>query len=110
MKTPNSAKRRFKKAWMLDGGRVLPLTLVATAALIFAALVACAGREESASSANNAQQPATPADWKPVEQALGKSGAMQPGDVFKVSLPRSDLKVSVRGVQVKPALALGSWV
>lgn len=35
---------------------------------------------------------------------------MQPGDVYKVSLPRSDLRVSVRGVQVKPALALGSWV
>jgi hypothetical protein len=49
-------------------------------------------------------------DWKPVEQALGKAGSMQPGDVYKVSFPRSDLKVTVAGVELKPALALGSWV
>src|SRR5437868_3317505 len=35
---------------------------------------------------------------------------MQPGDVYKVSLPRSDLQVTVGGVALKPALALGSWV
>jgi hypothetical protein len=45
-----------------------------------------------------------------VEQALGKAGAMQPGDVYKVSLPRSDLKVTAGGIELKPALALGSWV
>src|SRR5918911_1284279 len=56
------------------------------------------------------QQPSTPAEWKPVEQAIGKSGAMQAGDVFKFSFPRSDLNVTARGVQIKPALALGSWV
>jgi hypothetical protein len=49
-------------------------------------------------------------DWKPVEQALGKAGSMQPGDVYKVSFPRSDLKVAVAGVELKPALALGTWV
>jgi len=57
----------------------------------------------------HSQQPTT-GDWKPVEQALGKAGAMQPGDVYKVSFPRSDLKVTVAGVEVKPALALGTWV
>jgi hypothetical protein len=35
---------------------------------------------------------------------------MQPGDVYKFSFPRSDLKVTLDGVPVKPALALGSWV
>jgi hypothetical protein len=35
---------------------------------------------------------------------------MQPGDVFKFSLPRKDLHVVLDGVQIKPALALGSWV
>jgi hypothetical protein len=49
-------------------------------------------------------------DWKAVAQALGKEGSMQPGDVYKVSLPRSDLRVTADGVQLKPALALGSWV
>jgi Domain of Unknown Function (DUF1259) len=51
-----------------------------------------------------------PTDWKPVETALGKAGSMQPGDVYKVSFPRSDLKVTAAGVELKPALALGSWV
>ena len=55
-----------------------------------------------------AQQSA--ADWKQVEIALGKAGSMQPGDVYKVSLPRSDLKVTAGGVELKPAFALGSWV
>ena len=50
------------------------------------------------------------ADWKPVEEALGKAGSMQPGDVYKVSFPRSDLKVTAAGVELKPALALGTWV
>jgi Domain of Unknown Function (DUF1259) len=54
---------------------------------------------------------ATPAqtDWSAVAHALGRAGAMQPGDVYKVSFPRSDLTVVVDGVTLKPALALGSW-
>src|ERR1041384_2319865 len=62
------------------------------------------------SSLSSAQQQVNTADWRPVEQALGKSGSMQPGDVYKVSFPRSDLKVTAAGVELKPALALGSWV
>ena len=61
-------------------------------------------------NALNRVQQAAQADWKPVEQALGKAGAMQPGDVYKVSFPRSDLKVTAAGVELKPALALGTWV
>ena len=49
-------------------------------------------------------------DWSAVDKALGRAGAMQPGDVYKFSFPRSDLQVTVGGVRVKPALALGSWV
>jgi Domain of Unknown Function (DUF1259) len=49
-------------------------------------------------------------DWQPVGDALGVSGSMEPGDVYRVSLPRSDLKVTADGVQVKAAFALGSWL
>ena len=35
---------------------------------------------------------------------------MEPGNVIKFSFPRSDLAVTARGVQLKPAFALGSWV
>jgi Domain of Unknown Function (DUF1259) len=45
-----------------------------------------------------------------VEEALGVSGSVEPGDVYKVSLPRSDLKVTADGVQIKPSFALGSWL
>lgn len=48
--------------------------------------------------------------WVAVETALGRAGAIQPGNVIKVSFPRSDLTVVVGGVTLKPALALGSWV
>src|SRR5215218_5285348 len=49
-------------------------------------------------------------DWRAVAQALGKSGAEMPGGVYRVGLPRSDLKVTLDGVAIKPALALGSWL
>ena len=48
-------------------------------------------------------------DWKAVEQALGKSGQLQPGDVFRVGMPRTDLSVTVKGVPVKAGFALGSY-
>jgi Domain of Unknown Function (DUF1259) len=49
-------------------------------------------------------------DWKKVEDALGKAGAAQPDGVYRVGLPRSDLKVTLDGVEIRPALALGSWL
>ena len=48
-------------------------------------------------------------DWRAVEQALGKSGQLQPGDVFRVGMPRTDLSVTVKGVPVKAGFALGSY-
>jgi len=49
-------------------------------------------------------------DWKQVDAALGRTGADMPGGVHRYGLPRSDLAVSVDGVAIKPALALGGWV
>ena len=48
-------------------------------------------------------------DWKAVEQALGKSGQIQPGDVFRIGMPRTDLTVTVQGIPVKAGFALGSY-
>src|SRR5262249_23127615 len=48
-------------------------------------------------------------DWSQVEQALGKSGQMMPGDVDRIGMARSDLTVVVEGVAVKPGFALGSF-
>jgi hypothetical protein len=49
-------------------------------------------------------------DWSAVDRALGRPGKAQPGEVQRYSFPRSDLHVTVGGVAVKPALALGGWV
>jgi hypothetical protein len=49
-------------------------------------------------------------DWQEVDQALGRTGSMQPGDVYRFGMPRGDLQVTVAGVRVKPSLALGSWI
>lgn len=59
-------------------------------------------------SAQAGVQPST--DWTTVDEALGRKGGIQPGDVMKYSFPRSDMQVTVAGVAVKPALALGTWV
>jgi hypothetical protein len=49
-------------------------------------------------------------DWGKVAAALGKSGTVMPGDVYRVGMPRTDLHVMLDGVELKPTLALGSWV
>jgi hypothetical protein len=54
--------------------------------------------------------PAAEIDWARVDAAIGKKGADLPGGIHKFGLPRSDLNVTVDGVTLKPALALGSWL
>jgi Domain of Unknown Function (DUF1259) len=49
-------------------------------------------------------------DWAPVAKALGRSGTEMPGGVYRVGLGRSDLKVTLDGVQIRPPLALGSYL
>src|SRR5437660_12205112 len=49
-------------------------------------------------------------DWAPVAQALGRSGAQLPGGIYRVGLGRSDLKVTLDGVAIRPTLALGSYL
>ncbi|HEV8619834.1 MAG TPA: DUF1259 domain-containing protein [Nitrospiraceae bacterium] len=48
-------------------------------------------------------------DTTAIEKAIGKAGELK-DDVYKISLPRTDLSVSVKDVKVKPSLALGSWI
>lgn len=48
-------------------------------------------------------------DFSGVDAVFGRS-AMRSGDVVRYGFPRSDLTVSVDGVRIEPALALGGWV
>lgn len=47
--------------------------------------------------------------WETVDQAFGSPGKDMPGQVRRYAWPRTDLHVTVSGVPVEPALALGSW-
>ena len=49
-------------------------------------------------------------DWARVAQALGRSGAQLPGGIYRVGLGRSDLKVTLDEVAIRPTLALGSYL
>ncbi len=49
-------------------------------------------------------------DWSRVDEALGRTGTTQPDGGRRYGFPRSDLKVTLDGVAIKPALALGSWL
>src|SRR5229473_1497720 len=89
--------------------RAIVFTVVGFAVATVFVLVACSAPQNQSGQSNNQQQ-AGATDWKSVEQALGKTGSVQPGDVYKVSLPRGDLQVTVDAVSVKAPLALGSWV
>ena len=61
-------------------------------------------------SVAGAQNPSAGDEWSAVTSAIGRAGALQPDGVMKYSFPRSDLAVTLDGLRLKPALALGSWV
>ena len=77
-------------------------TILATACLL-------RGTLSVAQVASPASAGAPDSNWKQVEDAMGRPGQMQPGDVIKFGMPRKDLHVVLDGVDIKPGLALGSW-
>jgi Domain of Unknown Function (DUF1259) len=56
--------------------------------------------------------PAAAADseWDAVAKAIGRPGTEMPGGIYRVGIGRSDLTVMLDGVQLKPGLALGSYL
>ena len=56
-------------------------------------------------TAANAQE----IDWKKVDEAAGRTAAAVTGDVHRYGFPRTDLQVTLDGVAIRPALALGGW-
>ena len=53
--------------------------------------------------------PAAETDWTKVDLIFGRTVAVT-GAVHRYGLPRTDLKVSLDGVQLRPGFALGGWV
>ena len=68
----------------------------------------------SLTTATRAQRPSAESGhataWTQVERALGRGGTLNPGGVMRFGFPRTDLQVTVAGVQLRPAFALGSWL
>ena len=48
-------------------------------------------------------------DWQQVDAVFGRKPAVS-DDVHRYGFPRTDLSVTLDGVTIKPALALGGWV
>ena len=61
-------------------------------------------------AASAARAYAADTDWQSVDQIFSRKAAVTYGDVHRYSFPRTDLNVTLDGVTIKPALALGGWV
>jgi hypothetical protein len=48
--------------------------------------------------------------WHKVGEVLGKPGTEMPGGVYRIALPRTDIKATLDGVDLKPGFALGGWL
>jgi hypothetical protein len=48
-------------------------------------------------------------DWGKIDGILGRTGAVG-GQAHRYGFPRTDLQVTLDGVTIRPALALGGWV
>jgi Domain of Unknown Function (DUF1259) len=80
------------------------LATIAVGMVVFLVSSLAVAQTGNSNSSNDAAS-----EWKQVEDAMGRAGQMQPGDVIKFGMPRKDLHVVLNGVDVKPGLALGSW-
>jgi hypothetical protein len=61
-------------------------------------------------ASNTTAATAQEVDWQKVDDAFGRKPAAVSGDVHRYGFPRTDLAVTLDGVAIKPALALGGWV
>jgi hypothetical protein len=48
-------------------------------------------------------------DWKKLDEAFGRTATVTE-DVHRYGFPRSDLQVTLDGLTIRPALALGGWI
>src|SRR5215831_17057228 len=81
------------------------LSVFLSAVLLVSVFVVAQVRAEQGSS-----KAAPTANWKAVDDAMGRAGQDQPDGAHKYSMPRSDVKVALDGVELRAGFALGSWV
>ena len=95
---------------------VVGIAAIATAAAV---VVAGCGSGSNGGAGNGNDQAGkthsavrtTDADWKPVADALRRSGKLGDNNTaYRVALVRNDLQVTTDGVAIKPGLSLGGYV
>lgn len=91
---------------MASAHRLRPRTAVLIAIALALGVTACGEPDQESGAVGT---PVSATDWTPVARAIGKTGEVQPGNVYRVGFPRSDLRVRVGRVTIKPALALGGY-
>ena len=83
--------------------RMLSVFLSSALLLAVFAIVQLRAQQSSSKAAPAAS------NWKAVDDAMGRAGQDQPDGAHRFNMPRSDLKVTSNGVEIKPGFALGSW-
>lgn len=80
--------------------------------VVNALLVGCCALTLSAAAPGrvSAQPMATHVDWDAVGTAIGVTGSAQAGGVERYDLPRTDLKVMMGKILLKPSFALGGYL
>src|SRR6202521_4493168 len=59
----------------------------------------------SAAAAADAQN----IDWGKIDATFGRTAAVA-GEIHRYGFPRTDLQVTLDGVTIRPAFALGGWI
>ena len=104
--TPYPTTRPTRAAWAV---RLAAGALVLAAAACREADARRTVAQDSSRSPAGAGATREP-DWAAVDAALGRAGTMQPGNVRRYGMPRSDMQVTVQGARIRPGFALGSWL
>jgi Domain of Unknown Function (DUF1259) len=97
--------------------RLSPTRTIAITAAVALLLAGC-GSGSKGTAGGGTGQPGNPhsavtttdADWKPVADALGRTGKLGDNNsAYRVALVRNDLQVTTDGVAIKPGLSLGGY-
>jgi hypothetical protein len=94
---------------------VARIVAIATAAAVV--LAGCSSGSNGGAGSGNGQAgnphsalTTTDADWKPVTDALGRTGKLGDNNTaYRINLPRNDLHITSYGVDIKPGLSLGGY-
>src|ERR1051326_7066625 len=88
--------------------RIHPAVLL-TAVALLAAGCNSGGASKHGAAVSTTAAAAPTVDWNAVDGAVGRTGDVLAGEVHRYGFPRSDLKVTLDGIPLKPGFALGSY-